>query len=385
MTTREYKGRFSEEVDAPPVQALRFKGNYDAIIGGNGKAGDWPPWQSPRPGAAPRASKIPPDAWKQHTISAPDLCDKRFPDVKFIVPDLFPEGVMLLASRPKLGKSWLLLQVCSSVASGVITLVGSGSPVCGDALYMALEDGERRVQRRMTKYFGGLRDSWPSRLTIATKWRRLDQGGLDDIRAWCKSVECPTLAGIDTLKRVRPPKRKVQSDYAADYEASEGLLAITHEFPGLLIVSAHHDRKMDADDVFDTVSGTLGLTAGVDTLGLLKRTAQGVTLHIQGRDLLEDVEKAVCFDRETCRWVIRGEAAEVYRSDGRAKVLAALLSAPAGMTVDEIKVAANIPTKDAAHKTVQRMALAGEIRRIKAGVYALPTPLSTVSTVSTDG
>src|SRR5208282_3066023 len=101
-------------------------------------------------------------------------------------------------------------------------------------------------------------------------------------------------------------KRNGQSDYDADYEACQGLLDLSHDFPGLLIIVAHHDRKMDAEDVFDTASGTLGMTGGVDTIVMLKRNGRGVTLHVRGRDLDDDVEKAVKFDRETCRWVILG-------------------------------------------------------------------------------
>jgi hypothetical protein len=38
---------------------------------------------------------------------------------------------------------------------------------------------------------------------MATEWKRLDQGGLDGIREWCKSVPNPVLVAIDTLKKVR--------------------------------------------------------------------------------------------------------------------------------------------------------------------------------------
>jgi hypothetical protein len=199
----------------------------------------------------------------------------------------------------------------------------------------------------MTKYFGCQRETWPERMTIASKWRRLDQGGLDDLREWGKSVMKPALIMIDTLKRARPPKRKGQTDYDADYEACQGLLDLCRECPELAVIVAHHDRKMAADDVFDTVSGTLGLTGGVDTIAILKRIGQGVTLHVQGRDLVEDVEKAVRFDRETCRWVILGEAAEVQRSDQRTRVLDALREAPPeGMTASEIKGAAGLRSGD---------------------------------------
>jgi hypothetical protein len=194
----------------------------------------------------------------------------------------------------------------------------------GDVLYLALEDNRRRLQRRLRKYYGPNREAWPQRLKFLTKWRRLDQGGLDDIREWCASVEKPTLIMIDTLKKVRAPKKSNQTDYDADYEASEGLKAIADAYPGLGIWAAHHDRKMDAEDVFDTVSGTLGLTGGVDTVAILKRTTQGTTLHIEGRDLPDNIEKAVRFDRETCQWVMLGDAADVRRSQERNRVIAAL-------------------------------------------------------------
>ena len=58
-------------------------------------------------------------------------------------------------SRPKLGKSWMLLQIGSSIAGGVTTLVSADKSLCGDVLYLSLEDNRRRVQRRMTKYSVG--------------------------------------------------------------------------------------------------------------------------------------------------------------------------------------------------------------------------------------
>jgi hypothetical protein len=212
----------------------------------------------PRPSIAANGKAKP--SWRDFAISAPDLCDEQFPSVRFLIPGLIPEGVMLLVGRPKLGKSWLLLQIASSVAQGAITLISDPNTpqACGDVLHLSLEDGKRRLQRRMTKYFGAIRRNWPVRMTIVPQWRRLDQGGIDDIREWCKSVPNPTLVTIDTLKKVRPTTKGTETSYATDYEANEKLIQLCHEFPGLAIIVAHHDRKMDADDPFDTISGTLG-------------------------------------------------------------------------------------------------------------------------------
>jgi hypothetical protein len=322
--------------------------------------------------AATANGKKPRLTWRDFAISAPDLCDEQFPSVRFLIPGLIPEGVMLLVGRPKLGKSWLLLQIASSVAQGTITLVSDPNtpPACGDVLHLSLEDGKRRLQRRMTKYFGALRRNWPARMTIVPQWRRLDQGGIDDIRDWCKSVPNPILVTIDTLKKVRPTTRGTETNYATDYEANEQLVQLCHEFPGLAIIVAHHDRKMDADDPFDTISGTLGLTGGVDTIGLLKRSGQGITLHIQGRDLVDTVEKAVQLDRETCRWIILGEASDVQRSKEWRLVLDALRPAVDGLTVKAIMDETGLRARNSLDLLLGRMVREGAIVRPKRGIYA---------------
>ena len=59
---------------------------------------------------------------------------------------------------------------------------------------------------------------------------------------------------------------------------------------------------MDADDAFDTVSGTLGLTGAPDTILVLKRDGSGaVILYGRGRDIPE-LEKAITFNVESCTW-----------------------------------------------------------------------------------
>jgi len=339
------------------------------------KSKPWAEYETPKGEGRPHAGinvdvRQSSDWWQSKLIKASDLCDHQFPDLKYVVPGIFPEGVTLLASRPKLGKSWLLLQVGTAVATGVAALLPTDGPLHGDVLYLALEDNPRRLQRRLAKYFGRDGSTWPARLIIVTEWKRLDQGGLEAIGAWCKSVIKPTLIMIDTLKKVRPPKGKGQSDYDADYEACQGLQKLAGML-GVAIIVAHHDRKMDAEDVFDTVSGTLGLTGGVDTIAVMKRRAEVVTLHVEGRDLVEPVEKAVSFDRETCRWMVLGEAAEIQRSTERSRVLEVLASTPEGMKSTEIALAAGLRGHNAAYLLLSRMVRDGELERVKRGLYGL--------------
>lgn len=297
--------------------------------------------------------------WRDKVFDLQPLCEEVFPSLKYAVPGLIPEGVTLLAGRPKLGKSWLLLQIACAIARGDITLTTDDEPApYGNVLYLALEDNKRRMQHRVTRYYGAHIDNWPSNFQYVLEWLRLDEGGVDGLGEWCFDVKKPRLIVIDTLQRVRPPKGFGQTDYEADMAAAEGLVRLCRDHPGLSIICAHHDRKQDAGDVFDTVSGTLGLQGGVDTIAILKRAGGGVTLHIKGRDLIEEIEKAVNFDRETCRWHILGEAAEVHQSDTR-KAILELLKTSGTLTARQLADQMETLTLAGAKTALWRMARDG--------------------------
>jgi RecA-family ATPase len=245
-----------------------------------------------------------------------------FASIKYIVPGFIAEGLTLFAGKPKVGKSWLLLHAAWAVASGGTTL---GNIECeqGDVFYAALEDNARRLQQRMVKLFG--EKPGPGRLRFACEMKRLKDGGVEQIKHWIKTAESPRLVIIDTLKMVRTPAGKGQSVYEADYDSVVELRNLAAEH-GVAIVVVHHQRKAEADDVYDTVSGTLGLTGAVDTIMILWREANGTVLAAKGRDI-EDISKAVAFDSETCTWTIIGNADEVRRSTLREKILEALAEA----------------------------------------------------------
>lgn len=78
-------------------------------------------------------------------ISAYELDHKEFPPVNWAVPDLIPEGVTILSGKPKIGKSWLMLNIAIAVASGGMAL---GKTKCeqGKVLYAANEDNQRRLK-----------------------------------------------------------------------------------------------------------------------------------------------------------------------------------------------------------------------------------------------
>lgn len=300
------------------------------------------------------------------SITAAQLRSKTFKPITWVVPEIIPDGLTMLAGKPKLGKSWLMLDVAIAVSRG--TYVLDRKCAQGDVLYAALEDNERRLKGRMAKacQFG----EWPDRLTFWTEMQRLEDGGLEQLRDWIASVENPSLIIIDVFTKVRRTKAAQEGLYDADYLAAIPLKRLADE-TRVPIVIVHHLRKMAADgDPLDMVSGSTGLTGAMDTILVLNRGPEGVTLYGRGRDI-EEIEAAVAFDKQTCRWSILGDAAEVRLSAERRAIIDALRAEAEPLTPNVI---ANVTGHSYVNtrRLLHLMAKAGEITKAGRGKYTLP-------------
>jgi AAA domain len=305
--------------------------------------------------------------WRDKVMTAAALQRQTFPPVSYVVPGLIPEGLSIIAGRPKIGKSWLALDICIAVAGGRLCL-GERKPTQGDVLYCALEDNPRRLQRRIEKILSPISGSWPERLTLATSWRRLDAGGVDDIHEWVEGASNPRLVVLDTLAGVRPIKTK--NGYTEDYESLTEVHKLANEH-GIAIPVLHHTRKMEAEDPLDTVSGTLGLAGCADTVLVLNRSAKGTTLYVRGRDIKE-AEHAVSFNKQNCRWTILGDASEIHRSDERSKILAVFTDPTELLKPQQIADRAEMPLNNV-NQLLWKMSRDGEIENPKRGQYHLPS------------
>ena len=80
-------------------------------------------------------------------VDAQELLLTPLDDPGFIVEDLIPGGVTVIAGDEKSGKSWMMLLLATCIATGQDFL---GHPVKqGAVLYLSLEDTYVRLQRRL--------------------------------------------------------------------------------------------------------------------------------------------------------------------------------------------------------------------------------------------
>ena len=317
--------------------------------------------------ALAKANKVhPTPPWRERVFSALDLQYQKFDPICYVVSGLLPDGLSMLAGRPKIGKSWLALELAIAVALQSGTCLGGREVKHGAVLYAACEDSKRRLQSRISKLIGVFKGAWPENLTLTTAWRRLDQGGVQDILEWIKEADNPRLVILDTLASVKP--QRTNQGYQEDHAALEELHRVANDL-GIAILVLHHQRKNDAEDPLDTISGTLGLAGCVDTALILSGSSQGMTLYVRGRDV-EEFEHAVKFDKEFCRWAILGDAAEVQRSDTRKKILDVLKPVkPTAMGPSDIAGASGLGL-ELVKVQLGRMVAAGEVLKHSRGFYA---------------
>src|SRR5689334_10298883 len=108
-----------------------------------------------------------PHDWRTGAITAAELQNKIFPPIKWAIEPLIAEGLTILAGRPKVGKSWWILDGALAVAGGAFAF-GEYRANTGDVLYLALEDNERRLKDRISRLVPsmfGQKAQWPERLT----------------------------------------------------------------------------------------------------------------------------------------------------------------------------------------------------------------------------
>ena len=131
----------------------------------------------------------------------------------------------------------------------------------------------------------GLSDTASERLYFALNSRSIADGLVDQLDEFAEGHEGTGLVIVDTLQKVRAPSR--DSAYAADY-GDVGALKGYADSHGLAVLAVHHTRKMGDADVFNTVSGTTGITGSADSTFVLTkqgRSSEYATLSLTGRDV----------------------------------------------------------------------------------------------------
>jgi hypothetical protein len=312
-------------------------------------------------------------------ITAEELSQKEFQPLKWILEDFLPEGCFLLSARPKVGKSWLALQISLAVALGKSALGKKATQ--GKAIYLALEDSHRRLQDRLKKLSPN--DYASPNLLLYTEWLSFDNGGLEQLKKLIED-EQPRLVIIDTLAKVKPEQRGPNA-YQGDYNSLAPLTLLAGKYRCCIIFITHNRKGKSDFDALEQVSGTLGLTGAVDGALIIDgvRTDKQYKLSLIGRDIPNDDVLAISRISETGGWQVLGNANLVMIRTERREILELLESNPLGLKPKDISDALK-KNGGAIRKMLRGMTTSQQIIDNE-GVYYHPTHFNHISIVSNNG
>ena len=328
----------------------------------------------------PGHEQIPPD--RRTIFTASELSEADMPSTDWLVPGLIGSGLTMLAAGPKIGKSWLALQLAVAAATGGVALDCvrlEQRPV----LYVALDDkGPRRLQRRLRMM--GV-DRLPlDNLTFITEIPGAGTASEMIAEYLDQPQNTRSFVILDTLGSALPAyaHRPQESSYAYDCRILGGFHDIMDSHPDASLLIVHHTRKMGAVDTVDTINGTQGVGAAFDTVMILNRPRHSCTgiLFVTSRDVPENSYE-MTFDARTGLWQMEGGNLEAAAKAAREHENSGRLSEGMNRLVSVVDNAANpVTASDVAGELgwdiartrtyLSRAASAGQISKIGRGLYS---------------
>jgi hypothetical protein len=232
---------------------------------------------------------------KLETVSGEVLMSEPLAPLKFIADRLLPEGLFILAGSPKVGKSWLALQLCLAVSKGE-SFLNCKTEKSG-VLYLCLEDSYQRIQSRLFD----ITEDAPPTIHFTNLAHSIGEGLEEEIAKFVSTHFDTRLVVIDTLQMIR--SGNVESSYGNDYKELSSLHRLAQYFHITLLL-IHHLRKAKSADPQERISGTTGISGCADGSFVLLKKKRGenfAVLSVTGRDI-EEREIELEFSSDTHTW-----------------------------------------------------------------------------------
>ena len=232
---------------------------------------------------------------KLELISSVEIMNTPMKKQRFIVDGMIYPGIHILSGDPKIGKSWMMLDMCLAVAKGEDFLGRKTEQ--GQVVYMALEDTFVSLQSRMYE----LTDEPSENLFFTLLANSIGSGLEEDLQECKKMFPDLKMIVIDTLQKIR---NNIDTKYGADYRELS-VLKSSADSLGISIVLVHHNRKAHDSNPNNLISGTNGIAGCADGLIVFTRNGENAKLHISGRGA---PSLELNLKREKSKWILLDDA-----------------------------------------------------------------------------
>ncbi len=257
------------------------------------------------------------------TMAWAELIGQEEPEIEFLIEGLLPVGCLLiLAGKPKLGKSLLALLFAISVSLGI--QLWDKRVNQGGVLFISTEDGVIRLKKRIWKMLGNPNKHNPNCHFFVGNCILTDKKVMEALKA--KVVELkPKLIILDPLINLFKGK---ELNSGEDMNAVLRPLQELAKETGACVLVIHHARKSSGEDSIDVIQGSITISGVADGLLIMRSLKSDdeekrAVLEV----ILKDAEipnKVVLKLNDNLKWDVEGEFEEVTNKNIGNEVIKAL-------------------------------------------------------------
>ncbi|HEV2579421.1 MAG TPA: FAD-dependent oxidoreductase, partial [Ktedonobacteraceae bacterium] len=159
----------------------------------------------------------------------------------WIIPELLPQGLVLLAGNEEFSNTGLDLVLGLGVASGG-SVFENFEVEQGNVLYLAFNENERGLQDRLRKLMPSRRMP-PEQFEYATGWPKMDDGGLDSLEEWLIARAHPRLVILDAW----PAQRDKWFSYEGEDDILDGLRSLANDYHVCILARYNGELRVESN------------------------------------------------------------------------------------------------------------------------------------------
>lgn len=223
-------------------------------------------------------------------VDVSELQDKTLPPMKWLIDDLLPVGgVVMISAKPKMGKSFLAIQLALSVASGGKFLGFQARK--HEVLYIDLETSQRSMKNRISM----MTDNAPRGLYLMTPQEVFEFGNIGNgfesqVNYFLESHKGVKLVIVDTYGLIQGTRTAKQNIYRQEYAEISHLNSWARKKGFTLVLIHHQNKQADYANPVQGISGSTGITGGLQAYYILSKrdyTDKTTKLTIGGKEIME--------------------------------------------------------------------------------------------------
>jgi len=299
--------------------------------------------------------------------SACELAKMELVKQRFFIDGLLPEGLSFIAGPPKFGKTYLILQLAVSVASGEPFLGHVVLNPC-NVLYLYLEGDAAQVKERLDNIYGAGK-TYPRGLVFLHSIPPMSGGGLTAIANRIVKYNIG-LVIIDTWQLVRDEAPMRGTAYQREYNELTSLKTELCGKLGVSVLLTHHTKQLipgkRVDDLH-MLNGSSALSGCADAVLMLSGTRGGKRYRLSAHGRSLDDAYIVLERTEPMGW----KPAPLEGTELQERLREILRLRPHGVTVTDIRTILPEAKLNSVWQQLNRWASAGKL--VKEGrAYRLP-------------